>query len=49
VCNKLYPSLRKLEDRIMAELCGWMDKPKRVTSLIGDGWLLDCVNAGDPT
>jgi transposase len=49
VCNKLYPSLRKLENRLVAELRGWMNGPKRVASLIGDGWLLDCVNAGDPT
>ena len=48
VCNKLYPSLRKLEDRLVAELRGWMNYPKRVASLIGGGWLLDCVNAGDP-
>lgn len=49
VCNKLYPKLRKLEDRIVAELRGWMNHPKRVASLIGEGWLLDCVNAGERT
>jgi len=49
VCNKLYPSLRKLEDRLIVELRGWIRSPKRVAGLIGDGWLLDCVNAGDPT
>jgi transposase len=49
VCNKLYPSLRKLEDRIIAALRPWCQQASRVAASIGQGWLLDCVNAGERT
>jgi transposase len=47
VCNRLYPSLRKLEDHIIAALRPWCRQASRVAASIGEGWLLDCVNAGD--
>ena len=49
VCNRLYPSLRKLEDRIIGALRPWRTDGTRVAALIGDGWLLDGLNSGAPT
>ena len=46
VCNRLYPSLRKLEDRIIAALRPWRSDPAKVAQLIGSGWLLDGLNSG---
>jgi len=48
ICNRLYPSLRCLEDHIVAALQPWRTDPTRVAQLIGSGWLLDGVNAGAP-
>jgi putative transposase len=49
ICNRLYPTLRKIEDRILAALHPWRTDPARVASLIGEGWLLDAANSGAPT
>jgi transposase len=49
VCNRLYPSLQRLENRIIAALRPWRTDARRVAALIGEGWLLDSVNAGAPT
>jgi len=49
VCNRLYPSLRKLEDHILAALRPWRTDAARVAALIGDGWLLNGANAGAST
>lgn len=49
ICNRIYPSLRRLEDHILAALHPWRTDAKRVAELIGTGWLLDGVNAGAPT
>lgn len=48
VCNRLYPNLRKLEDRILAALRPWRTAAASVAALIGEGWLLDGVNDGAP-
>lgn len=48
VCNRLYPSLRKLEDRIIGALRPWRTDGTKVAGLIGQGWLLDGLNAGAP-
>jgi hypothetical protein len=48
ICNRIYPSLRRLEDHIIAALHPWRTDPTRVAELIGTGWLLDGVNAGGP-
>ncbi len=48
VCNRLYPSLRKLEDRILAALRPWRSDPARVAQLLGDGWLTSGLNSGAP-
>jgi transposase len=48
ICNRIYPSLRRLEDHIIAALHPWRTDPTRVADLIGTGWLLDGVNAGAP-
>lgn len=49
ICNRLYPSLRRLEDHLLAALRPWRTQSTRVAELIGNGWLLDGVNAGAPT
>jgi len=49
VCNRLYPSLRQLEDRIIGALRPWRTDGTRVAQLIGRGWLLDGLNSGAPT
>ncbi|WP_457795350.1 IS630 family transposase [Horticoccus sp. 23ND18S-11] len=49
ICNRLYPSLRRLEDHLLAALRPWRTESARVAELIGRGWLLDGVNAGAPT
>ena len=48
ICNRLYPTLRKLEDRILAALRPWRTDPARVAQLIGAGWLRDGLNIGAP-
>lgn len=48
VCNRLYPSLRKLEDRILAALRPWRTDPGRVAQLLGAGWLTSGLNSGAP-
>ena len=48
VCNRLYPSLRKLEDRILGALRPWRTDGTKVAQLIGQGWLPDGLNAGGP-
>jgi transposase len=48
VCNRLYPSLRKLEDRILAALRPWRTDATQVAALIGEGWLLTGLNSGAP-
>jgi transposase len=48
ICNRIYPSLRRLEDHILAALRPWRTDRTRVAALIGDGWLLDGLNAGAP-
>ena len=49
ICNRLYPSLRRLEDHLLAALRPWRTDSARVAELIGTGWLRDGVNAGVPT
>lgn len=49
VCNRLYPSLRKLEDHIIGALRPWRTDGTKVAELIGDGWLLNGLNNGAPT
>lgn len=46
ICNRLFGSLRSLEDAILAELEPLRQSGQRVAQLIGDGWLLEQVNAG---
>ncbi len=48
VSNRLYPDLRKLEERILAALRPWRCAPARVAQLIGDGWLTSGLNCGVP-
>jgi transposase len=48
ICNRLYPTLRKLEDHIVGALRPWRTEPARVAALIGQGWLLDAANTGAP-
>jgi transposase len=48
ICNRIYPSLRRLEDHILAALQPWRTDHTRIAELIGTGWLLDGVNAGGP-
>lgn len=48
VCNRLYPTLRKLEDHILAALRPWRTDTTQVAALIGDGWLLHGLNSGAP-
>jgi transposase len=48
VCNRLYPSLRKIEDRILAALRPWRTEGTRVAALIGEGWLSNGANSGAP-
>jgi hypothetical protein len=48
VCNRLYPNLRKLEDRILAALRPWRTSAAHVAALIGEGWLPDGANSGAP-
>lgn len=48
ICNRLYPSLRRLEDHILAALQPWRTDSARVAALIGEGWLLNGLNAGVP-
>ena len=48
VCNRIYPSLRRLEDHILAALQPWRADATRVATLIGHGWLLDGLNTGVP-
>ena len=46
ICNRLYPNLRKLEDRILAALRPWRTTAANVAALIGEGWLPDGANSG---
>ncbi|MEO7412181.1 MAG: IS630 family transposase [Opitutaceae bacterium] len=46
LCNRLYPSLRRLENHLAAAARPWCE-PSRVHSLIHD-WLHDKVNSGAP-
>jgi hypothetical protein len=39
ICNRLYPTLRKLEDHLVGALRPWRTEPARVAALIGRGWL----------
>lgn len=48
ICNRLYPDLRKLEDAIYGELKPLCENASRVAQLIGESWLLNQVNSGDP-
>lgn len=48
ICNRIYPSLRRLEDHILAALQPLRSDRTRVAALIGHGWLLDGLNAGAP-
>lgn len=48
ICNRLYPSLHKIEDRILAALQPLRTDPAKVAALIGTGWLLDGANNGVP-
>ena len=46
VSNRLYPSLRKLEDHLAAAARSWC-QPARVQALLHD-WLTDKANSGAP-
>lgn len=48
ICNRLYPTLRKIEDRILAALRPWRTDRTKVAALIGEGWLLNAANNGAP-
>jgi transposase len=48
VCNRLYPNLRRLEDRILAALRPFRTTATHVAALIGNGWLPDGANSGAP-
>ena len=43
--NRVFPSLRALEDVIETELRPLWTDPQRVRSLVGDGWIRSQVNA----
>jgi transposase len=49
ICNQLFDKLPALERAILAELAPLRECGQRVAQLIGQGWLLDKVNAGAPT
>jgi hypothetical protein len=40
VCNKVFASLRALEDAMTDFLRPFWEEPERVRDLIGNGWLL---------
>lgn len=48
ICNRLYPTLRQLEDHILAILKPWRTETSRVADLIGHGWLPNALNIGAP-
>jgi len=48
ICNRIYLTLRRLEEHILATLQPWRTDRKHVAALIGGGWLLDGLNAGVP-
>jgi transposase len=48
ICNQLFDKLDTLERSILAELAPLRESGQRVAQLIGQGWLLDKVNAGAP-
>jgi transposase len=48
ICNQLFDKLETLERAILAELAPLRESGQRVAQLIGQGWLLDQVNAGVP-
>jgi transposase len=45
LCNKVYASLRALENAITDFLRPFWENPERVRDLIGQGWLLARANA----
>ena len=45
ICNRLYENLDALEEAITDRLRPYWEDVRRVTSLIGDGWILAEVNA----
>lgn len=49
ICHQLFDKLPALERAILAELATLREGGQRVAQLIGQGWLLDKVNAGAPT
>jgi len=49
ICNQLFDKLPVLEQAILAELAPLRESGERIAQLIGQGWLLDQVNAGAPT
>lgn len=48
LANRLFETLRPLEDAILAELAPLRQSGARVAQLIGDGWLLAQANSGAP-
>ena len=48
ICHRIYLSLRRLEDHILATWRPWRTDATRVAELIDRRWLLDAVNAGAP-
>lgn len=49
ICNELFPTLRAIEDKILAALEPYRASGARVGQLIGDGWLAAQANCSAPT
>ena len=45
ICNTLYETLADLEDALTKPLRKYWENPAKIRSLIGEGWMLDQVNA----
>jgi len=45
ICNKVYDSLEDVEESITRKLRTYWEAPRKVFSLIGDGYLLSKLNA----
>ena len=43
--NKLWPSIKRLDEVVALHLKDWWEQPERVVSLFGKGWIRASVNA----
>ena len=48
ICNRVWEDLEELTAAINAVLAEYWSTPRKVRSLIGEGWLLDTANASSP-